>query len=159
MMKIENNINYSIISNNINKTLLDKVSEYTIIDGFIKYDELVSKISYFKNKTIVFNDVLRRFSSDEKESIIELLAVRKINFINITSDMEELLLSDYVIVFNNDELVLEGKVKDVLKEEKILKRIGFSLPFIVDLSTQLKLYGVISEVSYNERELVSELWK
>lgn len=159
MMKIENNINYSIISNNINKTLLDKFCEYTIVEGFIKYDELVSKISYFKNKTIVFNDVLRRFSSDEKESIIELLAVRKINFINITSDMEELLLSDYVIVFNNDELVLEGKVKDVLKEEKILKRIGFSLPFIVDLSTQLKLYGVISEVSYNERELVSELWK
>ncbi|MEG1506172.1 MAG: hypothetical protein RR478_01600 [Bacilli bacterium] len=159
MMKIENNINYSIISNNINKTLLDKFCEYTIVEGFIKYDELVSKISYFKNKTIVFNDVLRRFSSDEKESIIELLAVRKINFINITSDMEELLLSDYVIVFNNDELVLEGKVKDVLKEEKILKRIGFSLPFIVDLSTQLKLYGVISEVSYNEREFVSELWK
>ncbi|MEG1150211.1 MAG: hypothetical protein RSE17_02855 [Bacilli bacterium] len=158
-MKIENNTNYSIISNNINKTLLDKVSEYIIVDGFIKYDELVSKISYFKNKTIVFNDVLRSFSNEEKESIIDLLMVRKINFINITSNMEELLLSDYIIVFNNDELVLEGKVKDVLKEEKILKRIGFSLPFIVDLSTQLKLYGVISEVSYNERELVSELWK
>ncbi|MEG0794515.1 MAG: hypothetical protein RSG95_01830 [Bacilli bacterium] len=159
MMKIENNINYSIISNNINKTLLDKFCEYTLVDGFIKYDELVSKISYFKNKTIVFNDVLRSFSNEEKESIIDLLMVRKINFINITSNMEELLLSDYIFVFNNDELVLEGKVKDVLKEEKILKRIGFSLPFIVDLSTQLKLYGVISEVSYNERELVSELWK
>ena len=54
---------------------------------------------------------------------------------------------------------MEGKKELVLQEEKILKKLGFNLPFIVELSNGLKLYKVIDKVYFNNEELVGELWK
>jgi len=54
---------------------------------------------------------------------------------------------------------MEGKKELVLQEEKILKKLGFNLPFIVELSNGLKYYGVIDKVYFNNEELVNVLWK
>ena len=53
---------------------------------------------------------------------------------------------------------MEGSKEGVLKEEKILKRIGFGLPFVVDLSVQLKLYKVLDKVYFDMESLVKDLW-
>ena len=45
------------------------------------------------------------------------------------------------------------------EEEKLIKHNGFSLPFVVDLSYQLKDYGVIDKEYYSVDRLVSDLWK
>jgi hypothetical protein len=54
---------------------------------------------------------------------------------------------------------IDGKTLDVLKNEKILKRLGFSLPFMLDLSIQLELYGLINKTYLNKEGLVKNLWK
>ena len=56
-------------------------------------------------------------------------------------------------------LMLDGKTLDVLNNEKILKRLGFDLPFMIDLSIQLKLYGLIDRTYLNMEDLVNNLWK
>ena len=45
------------------------------------------------------------------------------------------------------------------EEEKLIKKLGFSLPFALDLSLQLKSYNIIDEEVYDVDKLVSALWK
>lgn len=157
-MKIDNSQNYTIISNHINENLLNELRDYTIIDDNISFDSLVEKIYNFPVKTICFNDSLRNFTRAEKQHIMELLNKRQVNFINITSDMDEVLFGDYLYVFYYDKIAMEGKTIEVLKEEKILKRLGFNLPFVFNLSLQLKLYGILTDVETDLGKLVSTLW-
>ena len=54
---------------------------------------------------------------------------------------------------------MEGKSKLVLQEEKILKKLGFNLPFIVELSNSLKYYQLVDKTYFDSLELVEDLWK
>ena len=56
-------------------------------------------------------------------------------------------------------VAVEGKTISVLKEEKMLKALGYSLPFYVNMSIQLGYYGVLHKICYNKEELEAELWK
>lgn len=157
-MKFDSTINYSIISNKINSNLLNELRDYIIIDDTVSYNKLEEMIYNFPAKTICFNDCLRKFSRVEKNHIMDLLKKRKVNFINVTSNMDEVLFSDYIYVYYDEKLVIEGTTLDVLKEEKLLKRLGFNLPFVYNLSLQLKLYGILDKVVTLEEELVNTLW-
>lgn len=157
-MKIENNLNYTILSDAINQNLLNNFKDYTILNDNLTYQEVEDMIYSFPSKTIVLNDILRKFKTKEKEKIIELLRVRSVNFINITSFIEEVIYGDYIYVFYDNKIVMEGATKEVLKEEKLLKRLGFGLPFAIDLSTQLKLYQVLDNEELDLGKLVDTLW-
>jgi energy-coupling factor transport system ATP-binding protein len=82
-----------------------------------------------------------------------------ITLINVTSNMEDLLFTDYTLCLYKKIIAVYGKTMEVIKNEKVLKRIGFNLPFIYDLSIQLKLYGLIKKETVNEEKLVNEIWK
>lgn len=117
-------------------------------------------IELSKNKDcLVFYDVLTYLDKDKKERIINYIKNKNITLINITSNEEEYLVNEYMIVLNNKMVALEGETLLVLEQEKILKRLGFSLPFAIDISLQLKAYGLIDNVFTNYKELVGELWK
>ena len=73
--------------------------------------------------------------------------------------MEDVLYTDYILCLYDGINAIDGKTLDVLKNEKILKRLGFTLPFMVDLSIQLELYGLITKTYLNKEELVKNLWK
>ena len=127
-----------------------------------KIDELKLKIlaSLNTNKTVfVFFDVLTYLDKDFKERLIRYLILNKKRIINYTTDIEETLLLDYLVVLHENKIIMEGKKELVLQEEKILKKLGFNLPFIVELSNGLKYYGVIDKVYFNNEELVNVLKK
>ena len=67
-------------------------------------------------------------------------------------------IGGHTIVRNRLENDKPVKKKDVVKEETILKRLGYELPFYVDLSIQLKLYGLIDNICYSSEELEDSLW-
>ena len=94
-----------------------------------------------------------------EERLIRYLILNKKRIINYTTDIEETLLLDYLVVLHENKIIMEGKKELVLQEEKILKKLGFNLPFIVELSNGLKYYGVIDKVYFNNEELVNVLWK
>ena len=157
-MKIDDNYNYCILSNNINKTLLDNFTGYPIIEDNIKYEELKNKLEFYNSKQLVFKETLYNLRKFEKRSIFELLKKQNIKYINITSDIENAIFCDYIVVFDNSKIVLKGPRNEVLKEEKTLKRLGYGLPFIVDLSTQLNAYSVLNKEYYDIDSLAGELW-
>jgi len=83
---------------------------------------------------------------------------RNINFVNITSNLEETLYAHELIVISNEQVVVQGSTISVLKEEKLLKRLGYRLPFVVDLSLQLNSYDIIDSIFLDEELLVNKLW-
>ena len=127
-----------------------------------KIDELKLKIlaSLNTNKTVfVFFDILTYLDKAFKERLIRYLILNKKRIINYTTNIEETLLLDYLVVLHENKIIMEGQKELVLQEEKILKKLGFNLPFIVELSNGLKYYGVIDKVYFNNEELVNVLWK
>lgn len=127
-----------------------------------KIDELKLKILASLNTTknvFVFCNVLTYLDKAFKERLIRYLILNKKRIINYTTNIEETLLLDYLVVLHENKIIMEGKKELVLQEEKILKKLGFNLPFIVELSNGLKYYGVIDKVYFNNEELVNVLWK
>ena len=46
-----------------------------------------------------------------------------------------------------------------LQEEKILTRLGLSLPFMIDLSLKLKFYDLLDDIVLDSDRMVDILWK
>ena len=108
---------------------------------------------------LAIDDMLSNLDNRTKLLLLNYLNSKNILLINVTSDLEDVIYTDYVLCLYNGINAIDGKSLDVLKEEKILKRFGFSLPFIVDLSIQLKLYGLIDKMYLNKEAMVKNLWK
>lgn len=124
---------------------------------FVKIISLIYRSKESK-KIIVFNDVLTYLNDSDKSLIFNFLNKNNILFYNFTSDIDEVLYCKYLVVFSNNLVAIEGNTNSVLKEEKLLKRMGFCLPFTVELSTQLKAYNVIDNIYYSMDRLVDDLW-
>lgn len=110
-------------------------------------------------KVILLYDILTYLKKDDKDKVIEFLKQRNITIINFTSCEEEFLYCENMIIIDGNKVIMEGLTKEVLKNEKVIRRLGFNLPFVVDLSTQLKLYGVLDKYYYDMEELVDVLCK
>lgn len=134
----------------INKEHLTKLDE-------IKINILSSLIS--SKKTIVFHNILTYMDRNTKKRIIDKLKKQGKQIINFTSEIEESLLLDYLIILHENKIIMEGDTTLVLKEEKIIKKLGFNLPFIVELSKGLKYYNICDKIFYNIESLVDNLWK
>ena len=134
----------------LSKTTFTKEDEYKII--------LISSI-FSTKKIIAFMNMFTYVSKEFQNKIIEFLRRQNKRIINYTSETEETLLLPFLIIIYNNEIVIEGETKIVLKEETLIKKLGFNLPFIVELSSGLKYYNVVSKLFFDNESLVEELWK
>lgn len=149
-MKINRNINTTIITDD-NKWVLEQLTGEVIVSN-------LNQLKTINTKFIVFDDAIRVLSQRERERFFTNMEEREINFVNITSNLEETLYAHELIVVNKGQVVLQGSTISVLKEERILKRLGYKLPFIVDLSLQLNSYQIIDSIFLDEELLVNKLW-
>lgn len=145
--------NVTIISTNINKHILNKYKNYQIIDNNFSYEELLIK------KKVIFYNILNNLKEEKLKELFNYLNNNNILYINITNNLELSLYTNYLIVYDNNNIVIEGKTNKVLENEKILKRLGFKLPFIIELSILLKDYNLIDKIYLNKESLVEDIWK
>ena len=120
--------------------------------------KILSYAIYFP-EYLALDDLLIFLNERTKLLLLNYLNYKNIKLINVTSNIEDTLYTDYTLVLYNKINAIDGKTLDVLKEEKILKRLGLNLPFYLDLSIQLKLYGLINRTYLNKEDLVKHLWK
>ena len=111
------------------------------------------------NEVIIFFDILTYLNNKTKDKVVKYLKRESKIFINVTSNEEEFIINEYVIVLNKKIVALEGKCYLVMEEEKLLKRLGFSMPFTIDISMQLKAYGLLDKTYSDYEVMVSDLWK
>ncbi len=149
-MNINKSINTTIITDNNVKVL-----------EYFKGENIVSNplnLKLVDSDFVVLNDVLRYLKDSDVQIFLKKLESKNIHFVNITSKIEEVLYAQRLIVYTDDKVQIEGPVISVLKEERILKKLGFGLPFIYDLSLQLNYYGLIDSIYLDEKVLVDKLW-
>ncbi|HIS17871.1 MAG TPA: ATP-binding cassette domain-containing protein [Candidatus Coprovivens excrementavium] len=136
-------LNKNIDSLSINDKTLVKILSYALIEpSYIALDDLLDDLN-LRTKILLLN----------------YLNSKNILLINVTTNMEDVLYTDYVLCIYKGISAIDGKTLDVLENEKLLKRLGLSLPFMVDLSIQLKLYGLINKIYLNKEAMVKNLWK
>lgn len=136
-------LNKSINNLNLNDRTLVKILSYAVMEP-----------SY-----LALDDLLIDLDTRTKILLLNYLNNKNIMLINVTTNMEDVLYTDYTMCLYDGISAIDGRTLDVLKNEKILKRLGFSLPFMLDLSIQLELYGLIGKTYLNKEGLVKNLWK
>lgn len=154
-------------TSNINDIPLRLLAELDLLElinkkDLTKMDEILISVLTSLTSTkniIVFYDVLTYIDSEIKALIIKMLKDAGKRIINYTSEIEETLLLDYIVLVHKNEVVMEGNKKVVLLEEKIIKKLGFNMPCVVELSSGLKYYGVLDKIFYDKKLLVDVLWK
>lgn len=156
-MMFDEKINYCILHNNPDENFINKLGSIPVVKD-LEFNKLVERLEFFPNKQVIFNETLYGLKLDEKMEIFKLLKKQNISYVNVTSNVEDAIYSDYIFVYDGNKLVLEGNRNEVLKEEKTLKRLGYGLPFVVDLSIQLNYYDIFNKVYYDLDELVRALW-
>ena len=127
------------------KVKMKILSSLIIEPKILVIDNIISELDY-KDKILVFN-IFNEYK--DNGGII----------INVTNDVEETLFSDRIIILHDNKLVGDGKTLSVLNEEKLLKRLGIGLPFIVELNKYFMDYGMINKYQLTNEKLVGALWK
>lgn len=157
-MEFSEGVNYTILVNNANKAFFENFESYKVLDTMNGFDAIKMQVEVFLSKRIVFNEIWYYLSKEEKSELLEILKRRNVSFVNITSNVEDVIYSDYVIIYDDDKKILEGNKEMVLRNEKLLKRLGYGVPFVVDLSIQLNYYDIFDTVYYDMDKLTEALW-
>lgn len=111
------------------------------------------------SSVFVVDNLLSYLKPDKRSLLFKYVKEKGISFINLTTNAEELLESDNVIVLNNFKSVISGSPKSILEGNSILPYMGLKLPFVVDLSHNLILYNVVDKIYMDSKALVNKLWK
>lgn len=114
-------------------------------------------------KLLIMDDPFIMMNRSFRKNVIErLLSFIKENHITLifsSSDMEDVLASDYTYVLQNGEIAMQGETLSILKEDIRLKKMGLELPFMVNLSLMLEFYEILDNVYLDMKELAVKLWK
>lgn len=100
-------------------------------------------------------------NTEEKNYIFSIIKKYRKNmtFIYSTNNKEDIMYSDRMLVLHKGKVAMEGATMSVLKQDRLLLKIGIELPFMIDLSIKLKFYEVIDHIYLKEEDLVNQLWK
>lgn len=159
------NVNPKIIKERLNELNdffgINKLLNKSLMNLSVNDRTLIKILSYalMEPSYLALDDLLIDLDTRTKILLLNYLNSKNIMLINVTSNLEDTLYTDYTLCLYNGINAIDGKTLDVLKNEKILKRLGFALPFMLDLSIQLELYGLINKTYLNKESLVKNLWK
>lgn len=108
---------------------------------------------------ISFDNILTYLNRKDKKNIINYLKRNNILFIIVSNDLNDLLYTDETYILNNGSVIAHGASDKIILEEKLLKRLGFTLPFMIDLSLQLKNYKLVNSIYLDKKLMIDKLWK
>jgi ABC-type multidrug transport system ATPase subunit len=150
--KLNEVIKYFAINSLLDKKLINLNQEHLYYILIIA--SLLSGHDY-----VIIDNILSYLNQESIKTIYNYTHKHKISIINFTTSLGEVLYSPYLIFIYDNKIAMEGETLACLKEETLLKRLGYSLPFIIDLSTQLCYYEIINKIYEDKESLVKAIWK
>ena len=126
---------------------------------FISYKIALLKTIFSSNKYLFLEDVHFFLNHYQFHCLFDYIFKHGISLFYVTNEVEDVIWFDYLLIVKNKRIAIEGRTLAVLKEEKLLKMLGYSLPFYVNMCIQLGYYGLLKKVCFSKEELESALWK
>lgn len=111
---------------------------------------------------LILDEALEMIEPLQREKVLDLLVElnkKGLTILNLTHDIEESLYGDDIIIIDKGKLLIHKPKEEVYKEEKLFKKLGIKLPFMVELSNRLMFYDLIKKPIYDMEVMVSKLWK
>ena len=99
---------------------------------------------------------------EEMIAIIEVLKTyqsENLTIIMVTSNLEEALITDYMYVISESNILIEGSPLEIVQKDNIMNKAGLNLPFMVDLSVKLRDYDLVKVIEQDQERMVELLWK
>ena len=159
------NISEEEVNNRLNEFIeyfdLENILNNLLINMNIEerfYIKILSLLIIIPN-IVCIDNILTYLNKDKKMKILNYIKEKNMTLINVTSDMEELIYFDKILVINKGKKYLFDKTEKVLSNNTIFQELGLNLPFIYDINNLLKEYSLINENHLIHKELVDLLWK
>lgn len=116
-----------------------------------------------KPKILIIDEGLHQLNIEDKKLVFKCLKEYKkdnnITIILITHNTEDTIFSDRIIVLDKGNIIIDNDVINVYSNSSLLKKIGIKIPFIIEISNDLKLYNLIKNTYTDMENLVDQLWK
>ncbi|CEP42435.1 energy-coupling factor transporter ATPase [Paraclostridium sordellii] len=117
-----------------------------LLSGGQKQRVAIAGIIAMKPKCIVFDEATAMLDPSGRKEVMKTIKrlnkEENITIMHITHFMEEAVDADRVIVMEKGKKVLEGTPKEVFSKVDKLKRIGLDVPYMTELSKELKEEGL-----------------
>lgn len=113
-------------------------------------------------KVLMLDEVLCELDYVDRLVVLKNLSdfVNNENVIfNFTNNVNECLYGNEVVILDDTKILLSGKTINVLNEDKLMKKLGFGLPFIVEVNKYLMDYGIVHDYYLDLESLVDNIWK
>ena len=161
-------------TDNVDKKYLDELLELVGLTDKLKenpknlsYGE--KQLMYFvsclirKPTVIVCDEAFSLLDNLVKDKILKYLKKiskeRKVTVINFTNDSEDILYGEYVAIIANHKIVFNDKKEELYDSEKLFKKLGFHVPFMIELSNKLKYYDLLNKVEIDMNRMINKIWK
>jgi energy-coupling factor transport system ATP-binding protein len=137
-------------------------SEPHRLSGGQKQRVAIAGVMAMEPDMIVFDEATSMLDPIGRKEVIEtiqMLHQRGMTIVSITHDMDESVLADRMIIFDQGRVVKDSTPADVFSSLELLSQMGLSLPFSVQVQNELRDKGIkVSKLCLTEEELISELW-
>lgn len=120
------------------------------------YSDIISYVDSCSSR-VILDDISFKFSLKERQDIFAYIFNKHLHLLYVSRCVDDIVSFNYTIILYNHKVAMEGKTSLIVKEEKLMKLLGFSLPFYVDMSMQLGYYGLMTDICYSEKEILDAL--
>ena len=133
------------------------------VSEFIQIKLLLAEKMLASPQILFLDDICMELDEKEQKEIINLLRTlqleTKVTIIMTTSNLNVSLESDYLIIIDEKQVLLEGNPLTIIEKDNVLNKIGLELPFMIDLSVKLRDYNVVEKVELDMDRMVDTIWK
>ncbi len=133
------------------------------VPEFIKIKLLLAEKMLGSPQILFLDDICQGLEEKEQKEIINLLRSlqleTKIAIIMTTGNLNIALESDYLLIIEDKQILLEGEPLTIIEKDNVLNKLGLDLPFMVDLSVKLRDYNVVDKIELDMDRMVDTIWK
>ncbi len=144
----------------VTKLLDSKIEDLTKSE---KQELLLILALIHEPKVLLLDNPFSMMTKKTKNKCLKIINKRikndNLTVVLATTNLSDIIDSDYTYVLNSGNLVMEGKPLSILREEKFLTRLGLELPFMIDLSLKLQFYELLDKEYTDMDRMVDTLWK
>ena len=132
------------------------------LNDYEKYLVVLTSALIIKPKLLIIDQTFDNLSKSERNKLYNIISkyreIHKLTILNITSNLEDSLLGDNIVVLESGKIIANDKIMNIFNN-KILNEKNSKLPFVVELSEYLKLYELVDKNYYSLEDLVDAIWK